>query len=247
MSQTKSYKRNPAIKCWVEHLLEGKFSNEKKMLYTIFGPVKRVRLVGTITDKREIVSNPIDNDEDMIGEDEENLRIEFDLDDGTGTIRATLWSAEPEKYENYLKGDIVELIGLIRQYREYTYVSPEIIKKIDEPNYILLQKAEIIKKIKKGETQEIPDDIDDIFNIDEIPSDIDVAELFDEDNLGGKADIKEKIYEIIEKKTTEGDGISLEDLQKILSIESGQLRNYINDLEMESRIYQAEENIFQTF
>lgn len=180
-------------------------------------------------------------------DEEENLRIEFDLDDGTGSIRATIWSAEPEKYENYLKGDIVELVGLIRQYREYPYISPEIIKKIDEPNYILLRKAEIIKKIKNGETQEIPDDIDDIFNIDDIPSDIDVADLFDEDDLGSQAEIKEKIYEIIEKKTMEGNGISLEDLQKILSIDLGQLRNYINDLEMESRIYQAEENIFQTF
>ncbi|GAH77448.1 unnamed protein product, partial [marine sediment metagenome] len=34
---TQSYAFFPAIRCWVKHLLEGKYNAEKKSLFTIFG------------------------------------------------------------------------------------------------------------------------------------------------------------------------------------------------------------------
>ena len=248
MTEIQSFKRFPAIRCWIKNIMEGKYSIEKKSLYTIFGDVKRVRIVATVIDKREIIS-PQSTDDDFLLEEGErsNLRIEFDLDDGTGLIRAILWRANPDKFKNYGKGDIIDVIGLIRKWREYISISPEIIKKINDPNFILLRDAEIIRKISSGEIQEIPEDLDKEFDIDNISSEIDINDLFEGENSLKIDDLKAEIYSIVEKHTTGGNGISFNKIKEILQISEDKLRKYIRDLEMESRIYPSEKDIYQTY
>ena len=248
MNETKSFKRYPAICCWIKHLLEGRYLSEEKILFTIFGKLKRIRNIATIVDKREI-TNTQANREDIYSEDDDtsNLRIEFDLDDGTGLIRAIFWSANPEKYKNFKKGDIIDVIGLIRHWKEYISISPEIIKKIEDPNLILLRNAEIIKKIKSGETQKIPEILNEEIVIDEISAEIDVKDLFEEEQGNNLNDLKEKIYTLIEDNSLDGNGISFQELKKITQISEDDLRSHIRDLEMESRIYQSEENVFQIY
>jgi RPA family protein len=228
--------------------MEGKYSIEKKSLYTIFGDVKRVRIVATVIDKREIIS-PQSTDDDFLLEegDRSNLRIEFDLDDGTGLIRAILWRANPDHFKNYIKGDIIDVIGLIRKWREDIQISPEIIKKIKDPNFILLRDAEIIRKISSGEIQEIPEDLDKEFDIDKISSEIDINDLFEGENSLKIDDLKGKIYSIVEKHSIEGNGISFKEIKEIVQISEDKLRKYIRDLEMESRIYPSEKDIYQTY
>lgn len=238
MSETQDYKRFPAVQCWIKHILEGKFSESEKILYTIFGKVKRVRIVATIIEKRELINNQLDDDDDS------NIRIEFDLDDGTGIIRAVIWGANPDHYSKYVKGDIVNFVGLIRQWKDFISLSPEIIKKIEDPNYILLKNAEIIKKIKLGEVQEIPEGI---IDSDDMSSEIDINELFEEDNSFDPDDPKEIIYLIVEKHSADGNGISFNKLKEKVNLSDDKIRNYIRDLEMESRIYQSEKNIYQTY
>ncbi|MFW9898187.1 MAG: OB-fold nucleic acid binding domain-containing protein [Candidatus Thorarchaeota archaeon] len=248
MNEIQSFKRFPAIRCWIKNIMEGKYSIEKKSLYTIFGDVKRVRIVATVIDKREIIS-PQSNDDDFLLEegDHSNLRIEFDLDDGTGLIRAILWRANPDQFKNYIKGDIIDIIGLIRKWREYISISPEIIKKIKDPNFILLRDAEIIKKISSGEIQDIPEDLDKEFDIDKISSENDINDLFEGKNSLKSDNLKSKIYSIVEKNSIEGHGISFKEIKEIVQISEDKLRKYIRDLEMESRIYPSEKDIYQTY
>lgn len=248
MNEIQSFKRFPAIRCWIKNIMEGKYSIEKKSLYTIFGDVKRVRIVATVIDKREIIS-PQSTDDDFLLEegDRSNLRIEFDLDDGTGLIRAILWRANPDHFKNYIKGDIIDVIGLIRKWREDIQISPEIIKKIKDPNFILLRDAEIIRKISSGEIQEIPEDLDKEFDIDKISSEIDINDLFEGENSLKIDDLKGKIYSIVEKHSIEGNGISFKEIKEIVQISEDKLRKYIRDLEMESRIYPSEKDIYQTY
>ena len=246
MSDTKSFKRLPAIRCWIKHLLEGSYSAEEKILHTIFGEVKRARIIATIIDKREkINTQTADSDDFLDKEDGNNLRLEFDLDDGTGLIRATLWNVNPEKYSTFNKGNIVDIVGLIRFWNSYISLSPEIIKEIEDPNALLLRNAEIIKKIKSGDIQEIPVLSEGGTSIDEIPDEFDIDELFEEKEKVDINDTKELIYSIIEQNSK--DGISIKQLKQRLEITEGELKSYIKDLEMESRIYQSEENIFQTY
>lgn len=252
MSETRTYEFSPAIRCWIRHLIEGKYSAKEKSLFTIFGVLKRIRIVATITNKEEFLSNKANDINTPTEEVSTNLR--FELDDSTGTISAVKWDVDPDKYRDINIGDVVDVLGRVGYYNERTQVSNIVfIKKITDPNYVLLRDAEVIKKIKFGEIQEIPkieesdSDIEEDSFFDNLSDDIDVDKLFGESKPSKVDSIKEEIYSIIYEYSQDGNGISLEELQTRFKIPENKLRTYINDLVMESRIYPTEENIYQSY
>jgi len=255
MIETRTFEFSPAIRCWVKHLAEGRFNAKEKSLFTIFGALKRIRLVATITNKEEFVSkkqNDINSPTEEI-----NTNLRFELDDGTGIISAVKWDVDSEKYKDLNIGDSVDILGKVGYYNEKAQVSNiKLIKKIADPNYVLLREAEVIKKIKFGEIQEIPNaeesdsGIDEDSFFDNLSDDIDVDKLFGENEPSKNANvdtIKEEIFSIIYEYSQDGNGISLGELQTRLKIPENKLRTYINDLVMESRIYPTEENIYQSY
>ena len=242
MSGTQSYEYFPAIRCWVKHLLEGKYNAEEKSLFTIFGALKRIRLVATITNREDFVSNT------STGELSTNLR--FELDDGTGLISAVKWDVDLDKYNDLNQGDIVDILGRVGFYGDTVQINNiKLIKKVKDPNYILLRDAEIIKKIKSGDIHEIPIDseTDEEFSFDNISDEIRIDKIFGEEQPSEVDKLKEKIFSIIYEYSQDGNGISLKELQLKLQIPENKLRTYINDLAMESRIYPTEENIYQSY
>lgn len=244
MSGTQSYEFFPAIRCWVKHLLEGKYNAEKKSLFTIFGALRKIRLVATITNREDFVSNK----NASTGELSTNLR--FELDDGTGLISAVKWDVDLDKYNDLNQGDIVDILGRVGFYGDTVQISNiKLIKLVKDPNYILLRDAEIIKKIKSGDLHEIPVDFetDEEFAFDKISDGIDIDKIFGEDQLSEVDKLKEKIFSIIYEYSQDGNGISLKELESKLQIPENKLRTYINDLVMESRIYPTEENIYQSY
>jgi hypothetical protein len=64
------------------------------------------------------------------------------IDDGTDTIRAKVFNAV-SMFESVGVGDIVDVIARVKEYNGEIYVTPEIIRKIDDPNVELLRKLEI--------------------------------------------------------------------------------------------------------
>ena len=242
MSGTQSYEYFPAIRCWVKHLLEGKYNAEEKSLFTIFGVLRRIRLVATITNREDFVSNT------STGELSTNLR--FELDDGTGLISAVKWDVDLDKYNDLNQGDIVDILGRVGFYGDTVQISNiKLIKKVKDPNYILLRDAEIIKKIKSGDIHEIPIDFetDEEFSFETISDEIRIDKIFGEEQPSEVDKLKEKIFSIIYEYSQDGNGISLKELQLKLQIPENKLRTYINDLAMESRIYPTEENIYQSY
>jgi len=242
MSGTQSYEYFPAIRCWVKHLLEGKYNAEEKSLFTIFGVLRKIRLVATITNREDFVSNT------STGELSTNLR--FELDDGTGLISAVKWDVDLDKYNDLNQGDIVDILGLVGFYGDTAQIRDiKLIKKVKDPNYILLRDAEIIKKIKSGDLHEIPIDseTDEEFSFDHTLDEIRIDKIFGEEQPSEVDKLKEKIFSIIYEYSQDGNGISLKELQLKLQIPENKLRTYINDLVMESRIYPTEENIYQSY
>jgi len=252
MSETQTYEFSPAIRCWVKHLVEGRYNAKEKSLFTIFGPLKRIRLVATITNKEEFVSKKRNNIDSSTEEISTNLR--FELDDGTGIISSVKWDVDSDKYREINIGDLVDILGRVGYFNEKAQISNiTYIKKIVDPNYILLREAEVIKKIKSGDIQEIPNieendsDISEDSFFDNIANDIDIDKLFGESEPSKVDTIKEDIFSTIYEYSQDGNGISFEELQTRLKIPENKLRTYINDLVMESRIYPTEENIYQSY
>lgn len=237
MTESSFPKRFPSIQCWIKDILEGVFSIEENLLFSKYGKIKRVRIVATLIDKGVFPKA-----------DSEDFRIDFKFDDSTGLIRVVAWG-EPEMYEDFKVGDIVELVGIIpKTWNDYHSLKPEIIRKVDDPNLILLRNAEIIFRMKNGEIFEIPE-IENISDeIEEISNEIEVNKLFENKNTVNEHDeVKEKIYLKIEESSGKGEKISFDKLRQELKISDNVLNTHINDLIRESRIYESENNNYEAF
>jgi RPA family protein len=79
------------------------------------------------------------------------------LDDGTDTIRAkTFKTLKP--LDSLKIGDMVEMIGKVREYNGEVYIIPEVVTGLQDPNMELLRRLELIKKAQelKGRPPEAP-------------------------------------------------------------------------------------------
>jgi len=56
MNEIQSFKRFPAVCCWIKHILEGQYVSNDNSYLTIFGKTKRVIYTETIKENREIIN-----------------------------------------------------------------------------------------------------------------------------------------------------------------------------------------------
>lgn len=176
-----SQKRQVAHKICVKDIIESKYFIEEgwQPNYIISNgkKISRVNLIGTIVSK-------------TYGEDPSYKSIV--IDDGTANIAVRSFD---EIISNFNIGDMVLLIGKLREYGQEKYILPEIIKRVENKSWVELRKLELgtegnedlefrKNEIKKEENEEILKP----FNISEK-----VLTLVKELDSGSGADIQELI------------------------------------------------------
>ena len=215
MLRSQGFKRAPAIRCWIKHVLEGKFNPEDRTLDTIFGKVRRVRILATLLRKQEYIYT------DSFDENQKKVGLKFTIDDGSGIIEAHTEDFEKDQFKEASKGDIVDIIGIISTHEDSLSIYPtEILRKVEKPDYRLLRDAEIIEKIQSKQ----------------------IVNTTKRKKSTGKSELKEKIYEIIEQDSEFG--ISFDDLRIKFDIDGEELANILDDLERDLRIYTSEQDIY---
>ena len=112
-----------------------------RLLHVALGDKKivRVNLIANVIDKFESIG--------------ETKFTTITIDDGSGQIRARVFSDDLHKLENIIHGDTLTIIGLIRSYNQELYILPEIVRK-QEPKYLLIRKLELEKDAPKIQTNE---------------------------------------------------------------------------------------------
>lgn len=125
-------KRLTAVKTRIDAIGKGKFVtqegfNPSYVLAPSGQRLSRVRVLATVVDK--FIS-------------ENGKFASLTLDDGTDTVRAKVFNAL-SLLDNVEKGDIVEIIGRIKEYQEEIYVLPEVVARLEDPNAELLRVLEI--------------------------------------------------------------------------------------------------------
>ncbi|MBI2148140.1 hypothetical protein HYU23_00520 [Candidatus Woesearchaeota archaeon] len=211
-------KRNTAYKIWIANLLKANYFRGQEQFeagYVEFGnnKISRVNIIGTIIDK---FSN-------------ENS-LSFNLDDGSGILKLRTWSENSNNFNDINVGDLVLLIGKVKEFNNFIYVTPEIIKKLDNPLWLKVRKNELIKLF--GEVQRA-DNIPSFSNTE--VSDEDMTMNVIEEKMGNIDNSRETILSLIEKLDF-GDGA---DLEEVIS-KSGftESRNLINELLMDGEIFE---------
>lgn len=102
--------------------------------------IDKARLMGTLVQK--FISN-------------DQTYCTLTLDDGTETIRIKGWREDVTKLSPFEVGQIVDVIGNIREYDGEVYILPISINEISDPNWEPLRELEIYKlrKVKKNDLQ----------------------------------------------------------------------------------------------
>lgn len=140
--------RSNAKKVKIEDLVNGDYTHspegEPNFLITPWDQkLLRVNLIATVIDR-------------FIRDDEEYGTLH--LDDGSGTIRAKAWSEGVEELKEFEIGDLVRTIGKIREYEGEIHLVPEVIRKLDDPNWELVHEMEVLEiKNQMLEEGKIPD------------------------------------------------------------------------------------------
>ncbi len=226
--KAKNFKRATAVKVHINHLISGNYVKDDVNSYieTEFGiHVSRVRILGTIVTKwMPNIKNESTPDR--------TPQATLIIDDGTETIRIKAWKDDIKLIENFEIGDIVDIIGRIREYDNQIYITPEIIKKIEDPNWELVRELEIIEflgRIKANSKSPKS-------NTEAQPLSVNITETII-NNKNGKSKFKDKIVELI-RELDEGLGVSIAQLKERVTIPENDFQNAIMELINEGTIYQ---------
>lgn len=77
----------------------------------------------------------------------------FTLDDGSDTIRAKAFGPEVRFIKKAQSGDIIRLVGKVKEYNEEKYLAPEVVRIIKDPNWITVWQLEL-GKVEPARTEE---------------------------------------------------------------------------------------------
>ena len=141
-SDSPQFKRNIGFKLRIGDILLGKpILNGDKFSNLELGDKKIIRcnVIGNVIDKFQ--------SESTTGKS----YIFVKIDDGSGQISLKAFSDDSEKLKELIQGETILCIGSLRHFNNETYLSPEIIKKVD-PRYLLVRKLEIEKEKNKNTT-----------------------------------------------------------------------------------------------
>lgn len=131
-------KRLPAKKIRIVDIANGKYfpGNKEEMkpsyVITAFGEkVSRVNLVASVMDK-------------FLSEDGNYSTMT--IDDGSESLRVKAFKEDVKLLEDIEVGDMVLVIGKLKEYNGEVYINAEVVKKVN-PNYESLRKLEILEKL----------------------------------------------------------------------------------------------------
>ncbi len=131
-------KRLTAKKACASEITKGKFFKkpgfESNYVLTRLGrKISRARVLGLIVDK--FTGN-------------ENSYSAITIDDTSDTIRCKFFGGA-KIFEGMAEGDLVDVVGKVREYNGEIYIAPEIVTKTADPNFETLRMLEIASIMKK--------------------------------------------------------------------------------------------------
>jgi len=132
--------RQTTVRTRISDVVNGKFVRKEGMepsyvLTELGQKISRAHLLGTIVDK-------------FMSEDGNYSTIT--IDDDSDSIRIKAFREDSNIFDNFEIGDLVIVIGKVREYTDENYIIPEIVKKIVNPNYEILHKLEVLKRLLKN-------------------------------------------------------------------------------------------------
>ncbi|MBS3108495.1 hypothetical protein J4409_01355 [Candidatus Woesearchaeota archaeon] len=127
-------KRGVAYKVWISQLFNYKYvKQEEESSYVDFEgkKISRINVIANVVGK--FVS------------DDGNYNA-ITVDDGSYEIRLKTWGEDCRLFKDVNAGSLVLVIGRVREYNNEIYIIPEIVKVLNDMNWELARKLELLKE-----------------------------------------------------------------------------------------------------
>jgi RPA family protein/predicted transcriptional regulator len=225
-------KRLTAIKTKIKPITAGKYVSqpgfEPNYVLTSLGiRVSRVRILATVVDK-------------FVSETKKFSSIT--LDDGSDTIRAKAWNSLI--LDELQIGDTIDITGKVREYQGEVFIAPELIRKVENPNWEILRELEIKRQEETFnqkrnfvlEYQKQTSDLAELkrmmkerfgINEDDVESIVNSQDMSDEEKP--EENNKELILELI-VSLDKGQGAEYSEIMEKAGLQEDVLDNVINNL-----------------
>lgn len=192
--------------------------------------VARAKVVGTIVEK-------------FLSEDGRFASIT--IDDGTDAIRARVFSTDSRLIEDVDVGNLVVVVGKMKNYNDENYIAPDFVRRLEDPNQELLFRLEVLDNL--FEKKKVADDVRsmrDQMSEDELREYAAEKYGLESDALQAilqsevtKIDHKPLILDVI-KKLDQGEGVEIGKILESSRLDESMAEGAINDLLSSGEIYE---------
>jgi RPA family protein len=229
-------------------IINGKFVHkeglEPSYVLTDFGQkISRAYLIGTIVDK-------------FMSENGNYSSIT--IDDDSDSIRIKAFREQVNIFDTFNVGDMVMVIGKIRNYADENYMIPEIVKKITNSNLESLHKLEILKQtlLQKKAFEKIKDEKEKFSDVEKLKKYVKKQYGIDDDVVDSiletfmvKEELKEKDYKPLLLETLDkldsGEGVEFRKLLEESKLPENVFEEAINEILSEGTCFEPKPGIIK--
>ncbi len=161
------------------------------------------------------------------------------LDDGTGMIRVKVFQ-DTGAIRKVKKGDIVDVVGRLRQYNDEVHIFPEFVKMVDDPNYETLRKIEFaLMDFEQGAKRDVIRSLAKEHDVSKVIAAEKVREEKD-DERGAEVDMKVAKNLIVKsvEELDEGDGVEYTRIVEKVGLPEAISESAIDELLAEGSCYE---------
>lgn len=215
--------RQTAYKVWISQIISSNFilgQDEWEPNYFMLNgnKVSRVNIIASVILKYQNENGGYTN---------------ITIDDGSSNIRVKAWREDVKILNKINVGDLILVVGRVRKSNDETYISPEIIKKLENSAYARLRVLELKKFY--GEQKEAKPK--------ESPIDVNQEKMYQEELIEGVTSIKkrQKILSLIESLDTEN-GVDVFDVINNSKMNLAEAQGVLSELIRDGEVFEISSN-----
>ena len=165
------------------------------------------------------------------------------LDDGSETIRVKNFGAEVGVIKELNVGDIVRIIGKVKEYNEEKYIAGEI-SKVLNPNWIIVNELELSNQKQTETDTSTTDSTNKVIETKPNSSENEEIISISSDSGDSESSIKQKILQYL-KNNDKGTGVIMDQIMTSLDISSEEVKNSLYELLKVGEIYEPKKGILK--
>ena len=165
------------------------------------------------------------------------------LDDGSETIRVKNFGAEVGIIKELNVGDIVRIIGKVKEYNEEKYIAGEI-SKVLNPNWIIVNEIELSNQKQTTTDSSTADSINKVIETKTNSSENEEIISISSESSDSESSIKQKILQYL-KNNDNGNGVIMDQIMTSLDVSSEEVKDSLYELLKVGEIYEPKKGILK--